>query len=114
MGDAAEARAFAAGRHMPFPLLVDGDKDSYEMLGFERAGLATVIGPRVWRHGLVSLFKGHGIAAPRQDALQLGGAAVLRPDGTIAYRHQAASSSDNAPVDDLISALDELAAHGRD
>lgn len=90
---------------IPFRLFVDPEKRSYKVLKLRRSGWSGVMGPTVWMRGAQSLLKGRGIAKPKQDPLQLGGAVVIDTGGKIAFVHRADDSSDNVPIEKLLDAL---------
>ena len=90
---------------IPFRLFVDPQKRSYKLLKMQRSGWSGVIGPTVWLQGARSILKGRGIAKPKQDPMQLGGAVVIETRGKIAFVHRADDSSDNVPTEKLLDAI---------
>ncbi len=88
-----------------FRLFVDPEKRSYKLLRMQRSGWSGVVGPAVWKRGAQSLLKGRGIAKPKQDPKQLGGAVVIDMEGDITFVHRAKDSSDNVSMDLLLDAL---------
>lgn len=106
MGTTEMAADFATESNIPFPLLVDSSRQSYRALEIDKGSWSDVIGPRVWRHGLAAIREGHKLSTmPKQDPRQLGGAAVIAPGGEVRYLHRATTSSDLAPVEELLHAL---------
>ena len=105
-GRSSDAAGFARQEQLPFPLLVDSDRRSYKAACLMRSDWAGAVGPKVWASGLRSLMRGRGMRRPQQDPLQLGGAMVVGPGGTVLYRHVAEHSADNAPIEDLLAALE--------
>jgi hypothetical protein len=104
MGATQTAKRFKEHEHLPFRVLVDKKRVSYELLGHERGSVSNVMGPKVWRRGLESLVR-HGQGLPKEDPYQLGGVAVIAAGGTLKLVHRSATSADNLPVDDLLEAL---------
>jgi peroxiredoxin len=90
---------------IPFRLFVDPGKRSYKLLKLRRSGWSGVMSPAVWMRGAQSILKGRGIAKPKQDPLQLGGAVVVDTGGEITFVHRAGDSSDNVPIEKLLDAL---------
>jgi hypothetical protein len=105
MGTPDKAARFRQRYSLPFVLLVDNDGKTYEAAGLRRGSLDDVIGPRVWARGIKGLATGRGVALPREDPFQLGGTAVIRPDGSVAHHHVAEHSADNTPVEGLLEAI---------
>jgi hypothetical protein len=106
MGSVAQANAFATRYEIPFPLLVDHDKLSYRALQLKRGDTMEVAGPGVWAAGLKTILRGRTQSLNiKQDPLQLGGSVVVAPGGEILFLHRAATSADNAPMEDLLAAL---------
>ena len=88
-----------------FRLFVDPEKRSYKLLRMQRSGWTGVVGPAVWKRGAQSLLKGRGIAKPKQDPMQLGGAVVVDTEGDVTFAHRAKDSSDNVSMELLLDAL---------
>lgn len=105
MGQPEMAADFRDQQEIPFPVLVDHTKKTYRMLGLGRGSMVKIMGPQVWLRGAKGLLTGHGMATPKQDPYQLGGAVVLDKGGRVKHVHRATTSSDNLPVDDLLAAL---------
>ena len=107
------ARHFAASFReelgLDCPLLVDPDLRAYRAARLRR-GRTELVSPRLPWNALRALrrgFRQHGIQG---DPWQLGGVLVIRPDGTVAYRHESREAGDHAPVEAILSALDRGAA----
>jgi hypothetical protein len=105
MGDISHAARFKDGQNIPFPLLVDTERQSYRALGFKVGSFLEVSGPRRWMPGLKSFVTGHGGALPKQNMYQIGGALVIAKGGEVLFEHRGQASEDNAPIDDLLRAL---------
>lgn len=103
MGATETARRFKAEYSLPFTVLVDKKRESYQLLGLKRGSILDVMGPRVWARGAASLFK-HGQGLAKEDPLQLGGVAIVK-NGEPVFVHRSETSSDNAPIDTLLEAL---------
>ncbi len=104
MGLPAMAADFKEKQQIPFRLLVDQGKETYEALELDRSALAAT-GPQVWLKGAKSILKGHGLAPAKQDWQQLGGALVVDRGGEVLLAHRAKDAADNAPVRSLLDAL---------
>ncbi len=106
MGRPEMAADFRDKQEIPFLVLVDHTKETYRMLELGRGSLMQIMGPQVWLRAAKGLVTGHGVAAPKQDPYQLGGAVVVGRGGSVKHVHRAKTSSDNLPVDDLLAALE--------
>ena len=106
LGDAAYARAFRDESGITFPLLVDAERLAYQAAGLRSASLLHVLRP----DNIVGLLRAR-IAGHRQNRkgpnpFQLGGTFVLGPGNVDRYAHLSQTFGDNAPVADLLAALD--------
>ena len=106
LGDAAYARAFRDESGITFPLLVDAERLAYQAAGLRSASLLHVLRP----DNIVGLLRAR-IAGHRQhrkgpNPFQLGGSFVLGPGNVDRYAHLSQTFGDNAPVADLLAALD--------
>jgi len=110
LGAPESAASFKAEENIPFTLLVDSSRSTYKALGFKKGTLLDVLGPRVVTAGVRSILGGHKTVRPKEDPFQLGGAAVITPDGRITYQHRNATSADNVPMDELLDAAERAAA----
>lgn len=107
MGLTAMAADFKEKQSIPFALLIDRRRETHRAMELQRGKLLDVAGPKQVVSGVKSFLTGNrqGRPAPKQDVLQLGGSLVIARGGDVLYRHVAAGSDDNAPVDDLLGAL---------
>ena len=105
MGRVDMAKHFADTRDIPFPLLVDHDRESYRALELRVGSLLDVAGPKVWVRGIKGMLGGHTSTLPKQDPKQMGGVMVVARGGDVLFLHRAQESSDNPPIDDVLNAL---------
>lgn len=98
-----------AGLEVPFPVLVDLDREAYQAWGLERAKWTTVyLDPKVWRSYARKLLAGQRPPRGGRDTLQLGGDFVVAPDGLVAYSRPQ-EADDRPPVGELLTALERAA-----
>lgn len=98
-----------AGLEVPFPVLVDLDRQAYRAWGLRRAKWRTVyLDPKVWRSYARKLLTGQRLPRGGRDTLQLGGDFVVAPDGTLTYSRPQ-EVDDRPPVGELLTALEEAA-----
>lgn len=94
---------------LPFPVLVDREREAYDRWGLGRAPWWRVwLDPKVWKQYAEQLTSGARIRGAGADTLQLGGDFVVAPDGTIAYSRPQ-HRDDRPPVGELLSVIDRLA-----
>jgi len=75
-----------SGLDVPFPVLVDVERDAYRAWGLRRSSVAGVwLDPRVWGRYAALLAGGERPRRLGRDTLQLGGDFVVGPDGTVTY-----------------------------
>lgn len=106
MGTPAHAAEFRRLSGIEFPLLVAPDTSLHEQAGLTRGNWLRVIAP-IWRE-LPALRK-YGARITGADMSQLGGTFVVAPGGEAVYTHRARNAADNAPLDDVIAAIDSAA-----
>ena len=105
------AAHFRRRQGIDLPVLADEKRESYRAAGAKIATLGELLGPKVAAKGLVSSLRsrqpqGRTIGHPAQ----LGGAMIVRPDGSIAWSHMSEDASDNASPDEILAALRQTSA----
>ncbi|MBW3619500.1 MAG: redoxin domain-containing protein [Actinobacteria bacterium] len=94
---------------LPFPVLVDREREAYRRWGLGRAAWWRVwLDPKVWQQYARLLTSGQRIRGSGEDTLQLGGDFVVAPDGTIAYSRPQ-RRDDRPPVGELLAVIEDLA-----
>ena len=91
-------------------ILADSERKSYKAMGFPRASTSQLIGPKSLAKGLVRGAQGAGLGRPIGDVAQLGGTALIQPDGKIVWTHVQQDASDNPSVEEILEALTENVA----
>jgi NAD(P)-dependent dehydrogenase (short-subunit alcohol dehydrogenase family) len=105
-GNAGFAAAFREDLELPdaVTLLVDPELAAYRAAGLRR-GRVEALSPRVALNGLRAFRRGFRQTGIEGDPWQLGGAFVLRPDGSVSFRQASREAGDHADVDALLAAL---------
>jgi AhpC/TSA antioxidant enzyme len=94
---------------VPWPVLVDPDRDAYHAWGLGRARLAAVwLSPALWARYARLLASGERLRRLGRDTLQLGGDFVVDLRGRIAYARPQ-RRDDGPPVGELLGALERAA-----
>jgi hypothetical protein len=91
------------------PIFCDRPLRSYALAGFRR-DVGSLLDPRVLLHGARALAHGQFQHRTQGDPLQQGGAMVIRPDGTVAYRYRSAVAGDHPKPAVLVAALEQAIA----
>lgn len=99
---------------LPFPVLLDPERDTYRAYGLARGSWHRVWGLRAARR-YIELIRRDGLGGlhrPTEDTLQLGGDFVIAPDGTLAWGYWGEGPDDRPSVDDLVEAVGEARVRG--
>jgi peroxiredoxin len=88
------------------PVLADEDRRSYKVAGAKIATFNELLGPKVVAKGALASRR-NGVTQGKMigHPAQLGGAMVIRPDGSVAWSHMSQDASDNASPQDILAAL---------
>jgi peroxiredoxin len=112
-GTPRQAAHFRRRFEIDLPVLADERRESYRAAGAKVATVGELLGPRSVRRGLMRSARSRG--AIRQGKVighpaQLGGAMVVRRDGTVAWSHMSEDASDNASPAEILAAARTSAA----
>jgi hypothetical protein len=99
-------------RYTPeLPVLADQDRVSYRAAGAGRMKATELLSPRVAVRSLRATARSGAVQGRVVgDAAQLGGAMVVRPDGSVALGRMARDITDNTAPEELLEALRAAAA----
>jgi hypothetical protein len=86
-------------------LLSDSSRKSFAVLGLKR-GLGGLLGLGPLQKGFAALRAGHRPGRLQGDALQQGGAVVIRPDNSVAYLYRSSEAGEHPAVDALLAAAE--------
>ncbi len=101
----AVRKGFLAGLEVPYPVLVDRERESYRAWGLRRSSVAGIwLDPRVWARYAALVLRGERMRRFGSDTLQLGGDFVLDRDGIVVYARPQ-RRDDRPPVGELLAAL---------
>lgn len=94
------------GLDVPFPVLIDLDRTSYEAWGLRRASFSQVwLDPKVWKQYARLLLSGERLRSAGRDPRQLGGDFVVGPDGRLVYARPQ-ERDDRPPAGELVDELE--------
>jgi peroxiredoxin len=106
LGTPAHAADFRELSGITYPLLVSADTSVHEAMGLGRGNWARVVGPQNIAGTVRALRKGHIAKRTGADMSQLGGTFVIGTSGGTVYEHRARKSADNAPIPEILAALE--------
>jgi hypothetical protein len=106
LGDLAYARAFRDESRIAFPLLVDAERHAYRAAALRSATLRHLLRRDNFAAGRRARAAGHRQGRTGANAFQLGGSFVFGPGDVDRYAHVSETYGDNAPVSQLLAALD--------
>jgi prostamide/prostaglandin F2alpha synthase len=109
------AAHFRRARGVELPVLADAKRESYRAAGAKVATVGELLGPKSVGRGVMKaarsggrIHQGKVIGHPAQ----LGGAMVIRPDGTVAWSHMSEDASDNASPAEILAAARQVSTAG--
>ena len=98
------ARAYVEQTQLPWPLLIDHDRNLYRSYGMDRAGWWSIYGPAsIWNYLKLIFLRGRRIEKPGSDYRQLGGDVLIAPDGTVRLHFVSRSPHDRPTVESILA-----------
>ncbi len=94
---------------LPFPALLDPDKNLYRALGIERIRWNQFVRLSTWKRYLGSVRRARQ-GRLTGDILQAPGIAIVDPERTIRYLHRGTTLGDYPPPGEVLDALQSAAA----
>lgn len=105
-GDVRYARAFAEDEQIPFPVLVDDEGLAARAAAVPVSSFLGMFHPRTWKATCETWSRGFRVHRAGKRVTQLGATFVIAPGPRLLYEHLDADSTDHAPIDAVIAALD--------
>lgn len=103
-GDVEHVREFRTTIDYPGEIFTDPSRESFRLLGFQ-SGVSGLLGLKALSRGFSALKSGFTPGPIQGSALQLGGAVIINPDGTVRYHYVGREAGDHPPVSEILSAL---------
>jgi len=104
-----QARELMDGAHgrrpIPFPCLVDPERNLYRALSFGRVPLWHWLTPSLWRNYWHSFRAGARQGAVTGGIDQLPGVAIISPDRSVRWVHRARTIGDYLPIETVLQTL---------
>jgi hypothetical protein len=101
------AAHFRRRQDVDLPVLADEERVSYRAAGAKVATVGELIGPKSVASGLMKTVSSGGKVRPGKvigHPAQLGGAMIVKPDGSVPWTHMSEDASDTAPPEDILAA----------
>ena len=105
LGGAHYASLFREETGIPFPLLVDADRQAYRAAGLKSANILHLLRSDNAASRKRAAAGGHRQHKLGANPFQLGGSFVFGPGNVDRYAHISQTFGDNAPVESLLAAL---------
>lgn len=105
LGDRNYARLFREETGMGFPLLIDEQRQAYKAAGLRQANLLHLVRSENKTARDRAKAAGHRQHKLGQNPFQLGGSFVFGPGDVDLYIHLSRTFGDNAPMEDLLAAI---------
>lgn len=110
--------AYQRRRNLPFPILVDEQREVYDAYGMGRGSFLDVWGWRAFRRYWQILRPSgpgdrHDLHQATEDTRQLGGDIVITPDGRLSWAHWSVRSTDRPSVDEIVRAVSDASSTER-
>lgn len=86
-------------------MFTDPSRESFRLLGF-RSGVSGLLGLKAISRGFSALKEGYTPGPIQGSALQLGGAAIIDPDGNLRYHYVGEEAGDHPSVNEMLRLLD--------
>lgn len=85
-------------------LLTDQSRESFKLLGF-KSGVTSLMGLKSIVGAFSAVKAGFMPGSIQGSALQLGGAVIIQPDGTVSYRYASTEAGDHPAIADMLATL---------
>lgn len=100
-------QVWRAEMEVPFPLLLDPDRQAYRAYGLERSLLRSWGPKNLWYYTRARL-QGRRLQTTGGDTAQLGGDFIIDAAGIVRLAHRSQEPTDRPPVAKLLAALEQL------
>jgi hypothetical protein len=110
VGTPDQAHAFRAVTRWKGTLLVDAEGRAHAAAALRRLAVWRLLSPGLVQSALEARKEGFRQTKTEGDPWRLGGTLVLRPGDVVAYAWRNANAHDDAPLDEVLAALEGRAA----
>ena len=106
-GDRRYAEAFVSDEQIPYLVLVDDDGVAAAAASLQTLNWFQLMRPRTWKATRATSKRGHHVHKAGKRVQQIGATFVVGAGDVLRYEHLDADSTDHAPLDEVIAALDD-------
>lgn len=99
------ALAYARTTGLPFPIVVDGQRELYRAYGMLRGRKRDLWGPASVLVYLRLMLRGRRLRMPTGDTAQLGGDVLIDPAGVVRVHHVGSGPADRPAIDELLDVV---------
>jgi hypothetical protein len=96
------ARNYVEDTSLPWPILVDETRETYERYGMLTASFWDIWGPATWWAYTKELLKGEKLQKSEGDVFQRGGDVLIDQTGIVRLHHVGAGPSDRPSVEMIL------------
>lgn len=100
------ARQYVAETGLPWPLLIDTDRELYRGYGMLEASFLDIWGPASWQAYAGAMLKGQLPKPAHGDIYQRGGDVLIDPKGIVRLHHVGSGPADRPAIASIMQRLD--------
>lgn len=98
-------RGYVEETALPWPLLVDVNRETYKNYGMLSASFWDVWGPKTWWGYLKEVLRGGKIKQSEGDIHQRGGDVLIDPNGIVCLHHIGRGPADRPSVEIILNMI---------
>lgn len=103
------AKNYVASTGLPWPLLLDHDRELYRGYGLESGSWWQIYNPISILRYIFLILRKRNIGKPGSDYRQLGGDVLVDPDGIVRMHIASETPHDRPSVPDILAVVDQHA-----
>ena len=102
--DDVMAKAYAQQTNLPWPILLDRERELYAAYGMEKGSWWDVYNPVSVIRYIWLILRGRNVGKPGSDWFQMGGDVLIDPNGIVRLHHPSSNPHDRPSVKQLFKA----------
>ena len=103
--DSFLSRSYVEETSLPWPLIIDENRELYRSYGMLSASFWDIWGPRTWLAYLKEIIKGQKLKKSEADIMQRGGDVLIDPNGIIQMHHVGEGPADRPSVEMILKII---------
>ena len=100
------ARSYGDETFLPWPLLIDENRDTYRNYGMLSASFWDVLGLKTWWVYFKEIRKGKRLSKTTGDIFQRGGDVLIDPDGIVRLHYIGKGPADRPAVEMILHVIE--------